>query len=336
MKKFLSLLLVFVFCLSFTACGNVNNESSIAEKTEKLDINCNVFALKGPTGVGMVSLMEKNANGKANLNYKFNLVGANEEIVAKITNGEADIAAVATNVASTLYNKTKGTEKQISVLAINTLGVLCIVSKGEEIATVADLKGKTIYSTGQGANPEFIINYILEKNNLKVGKDVKVEYVSEPTELVSKVITNEKAVVVAPQPVATNITIKDKSAKIVLDLNDEWDKISETKLVMGAIVVRNKYLSENPKAVETFLKDYEASINDVNADVVTAASLCEKYEIVSPAAVAQKAIPYCNIVYQDGKELKTNLSAYLKFLFDNKPAIIGNNLPADDFYYETN
>lgn len=320
MKKILSLLLVVVLTLSLAACGT----------PAKLDVECEVYAIKGPTGVGMVPLMELEDSEDANLDYDFELVGSNEEIIAKIANKEADIAAVATNLASTLYNKTNG---GITVLAINTLGVLSVVTKGEDVAAIADLKGKTIYSTGQGANPEYIINYVLEKNNLKAGQDVKIEFVSQPTELVAKVVGNEKAIVVAPQPVATAITVKDANAKIVMDINDEWDKISDSDLVMGCIIARKEYVEQNPDAVKIFLKDYEAAIKSVNEDVDNAAALCEKYEIVTPAAVAKKAIPHCNIVYQDGKEMKDNLSAYLNFLFEKSPASVGGKLPAEDFYY---
>ncbi|MBE6749971.1 MAG: ABC transporter substrate-binding protein [Ruminococcaceae bacterium] len=320
MKKILSLLLVLVFVFTLVSCGTPT----------KLDVDCNVYAIKGPTGVGMVPLMELEDDDNANLDYDFELVGSNEEIIAKIANKEADIAAVATNLASTLYNKTNG---GISVLAINTLGVLSVVAKGEEISTISDLKGKTIYSTGQGANPEYIINYVLEKNNLKAGEDVKIEFVAQPTELVAKVVGNEKAIVVAPQPVATAITVKDEAAKIVMDINDEWDKISDTDLVMGCIIARKEYIEQNPDAIKIFLKDYEASIKSVNEDIDNAAALCEEYEIVTPAAVAKKAIPHCNIVYQDGKEMKENLSAYLNFLYEKSNASVGGKLPADDFYY---
>ncbi|MBR6510542.1 MAG: ABC transporter substrate-binding protein [Clostridia bacterium] len=333
MKKILSLLLTLVLVLGLAACGSADTLSSIPTETvpEKLDTECNVYALKGPTGIGMVPLMDAADNENANLKYNFNLVGANDEIVAKIANGEADIAAVATNLASTLYKKTNG---KISVLAVNTLGMLSVVSKGEEITSIKDLKGKTVYSTGQGANPEYIINKILSANGLKIGEDVKIEFVAQPQELVTKVVPNEKAIVIAPQPVATAITVKDKAAKIVIDLNDEWDKISDTPLVMGCVIARNEYIKQNPDAVKIFLKDYEKAINSVNSDTKKASELSAKYEIITPAPVAQKAIGYCNIVYQDGKELKTNLSAYLKFLFDSNPTSIGGELPADNFYYE--
>ena len=266
MKKIISILLTLVLALSLCACG-VNVK----------EVKTNVYGIAGPTGIGLASLMKKAKEGNGSLDYNIQLAASNDEIVAKISNKEADIAAVATNLASTLYNKTNG---GVQVLAINTLGVLNVVTKGVEINTISDLKGKTVYSTGQGANPEYILYNILKNNDLEMGTDVKVEFVSQPTELVSKVVTNQEAIVIAPQPVATAITVKDTAAKIVINLNDEWDKYNETKLVMGCVIARKEFVEENPEAIKAFLKDYEESIKFVSEDIDTAAALCEEFEIV--------------------------------------------------------
>ena len=338
MKKLISMLLAAATVFSFAACGKTdtasgkNDSSEPSSQAQTLDVDCNVFALSGPTGVGLSPLMKKADEKTGRLNYNIGIVGSNDEIVAKLSNGEADIAAVATNLASTLYKKTNG---GISVLAVNTLGVLCLVTKGEDgVTDIKSLKGKTIYSTGQGANPEYIINYILEKNGLRAGEDVKIEFVSQPTELVTAFAQNDKAIAVAPQPVATTITTKNEGAKIVLDMNDEWDKVSDTKLVMGCIVARNEYIEQNPEAVKIFLEEYKESVESVNSDIDTAAALCEEYGIVASAGIAKQAIPYCNIVFEDGAELKADLSAYLQFLYDCNPSSVGGALPDDSFYYE--
>lgn len=329
MKKLISILLTLLLVLSFAGCGtkDVNSTPSVPEK---LDTKVNIYGISGPTGVGLANLMEKVEKGEGNLKYNIALAANNDEIVAKIKNGEADIAAVATNLASTLYNATNG---GVQVLAINTLGVLNVVTKGYEVDSIDDLKGLTIYSTGQGANPEYIINDILKNNKLEVGKDVKIEFVAQPQELVVKMKTNEKAVVVAPQPVATNITNNVQGAKIVIDLNDEWDKFHDEALTMGAIIVRKEFADKNPDAIKIFLKEYKESIEKTNSDVDATATLCEKFKIIAPAAVAKKAIPNCNVVYQDAELMKTNLSAYLKFLFDLNPKSVGGKLPSDDFYF---
>ena len=332
MKKLISILLTLLLVLSFAGCGANNTDStpSTPSSPEKLDTKVNIYGIAGPTGVGLANLMEKAEKGEGNLKYNIALAANNDEIVAKIKNGEADIAAVATNLASTLYNATNG---GVQVLAINTLGVLNVVTKGYEVDSIDDLKGLTIYSTGQGANPEYIINDILKNNNLEVGKDVKVEFVAQPQELVVKMKTNEKAVVVAPQPVATNITNNVEGAKIVIDLNDEWDKYHDEALTMGAIIVRKEFAEKNPDAIKIFLKEYKESIEKTNSDIDGTAALCEKYKIIAPAAVAKKAIPHCNVVYQDSTVMKTNLSAYLNFLFGLNPKSVGGKLPAEDFYF---
>lgn len=342
MKKLVSIVLTLMLVASLAACGTSGGSSgassekpseSVAASDTKLDVTANVFAIKGPSGVGMVPLMEKAEKGEANLNYNFGIVAGNEEIVAKITSKEADIAAVASNLAATLYKKTNG---GITVIAVSTLGVLNIVTKGEEINSIADLKDKTVYSIGQGANPEYILNYVLTKNGLTAGKDVNVEFLSQNEELVTKVVTSEKAIVFAPEPVATTITIKDSASKISLSINDEWGKISDTDLVMGCVIARKEFVENNPKAVEVFLKEYEQSVKTASTDISGTAKLCEKYEIIASAAIAQKAIPNCNLVFKSGKQMKTDLSGYLNILFGYSPASVGGEMPGDAFYYGSN
>lgn len=333
MKRIISMILALALLTALAACGTKDSESKINvssvtdSKTTKLDTKCNVYGLNGPTGIGLAPLKKKAEDKTGRLDYSVTTVAANDEIVGKLTSGEADIAAIATNLASTLYKKTEG---KISVLAVNTLGVLCLVAKGEELTDIKSLAGKTIYATGKGANPEYIINYILEKNGLT---DVSINFVAEPTALVAAFAQNEKIIAVAPQPVATTLAIKNENTKIVLDMNDEWDKFSDTKLVMGCIVARNDYIKENPEAVKIFLEEYEESVKSVNDDIDTATALCEKYKIVASAGIAKQAIPYCNIVFESGKELKTDLQAYLNFLFEKNPASVGGKLPDDNFYY---
>ena len=332
MKKIISLLMIAALLLAFSGCTKGGNSSDISTGGgEGKKFSANVLVVKGPSGIGMTPLMEKAAKGEAQLNYSFGAVAANDEIVAKIMSKEADIAAVATNLAAILYKKTNG---GIKVLAVSTLGAMSIVAKGVEIESIEDLRGKTVYSIGQGANPEYILKYILSKNGLTAGVDVDVQFLSQSEELVTTVITGDTAIVFAPEPVATTITVKDSAAKIALDMNKEWNKVSDTGLVMGCVIVRSDYVNQNPKAVETFLKEYEESIKGANSDVDATAALCEKFEIIPAAAIAKKAIPNCNLVFQKGKEMKKEMSAYLTILFGYSPASVGGELPDDAFYYE--
>lgn len=322
-KKILSALLALSLIIMSVAllgsCGKKNDEKM------------SVFVLKGPTGVGAVSLMDKSSaeNTDTKGNYEFTLVSSADEIRAKLLNGEANIAAVPTNLASTLYSKT---DKDIVVLAVNTLGVLYILDSTGEIKNVKDLSGKTIYSTGQGSNPEYILEYVLEKNGVT---DAKIEFLSENDELATKMISGDIEIALVPQPVATQITVKNQNVKIALDMTEEWNNIGgDSALMMGCVVTTKKYLENHKKEVNTFLDEYKASIETVLSDVDAAAALCEKHGIIPAAAIAKKAIPYCNLCFKTGEEMEKALSGYLKVLFDANPKSIGGALPESDFYYK--
>lgn len=326
MKKIVSLLLALALVFVMAACGE--KEPS---ETPATTVKANVFMISGPTGIGAVNLMSADENGTAQGDYEFTVVTTPTEIVSKISNKEADIAAVATNMAATIYNKTDG---GVTVLAVNTLGVLNVLTNGTEVATLADLKGKTVYTTGQGANPEYVIDYLLEKNGLNPETDVDLQFKAEGTELVTVWATDPTAVIIAPQPVASSILAKYEGSKLAIDLTDEWDKVGDdSALMMGCIIVRNEFLEQNKATVDLFLEEYEASINKTTEDVEGTAALCEKYGIVAKAAVAKKAIPDCNICFVTGSEMKTKLSGYLSVLFAAEKTSVGGKLPADDFYY---
>ena len=330
MKKILTLLLTLMLTLGLTACGQTDNNSSVASETPEL-VKANVYVLSGPTGIGAANLKDKADDGKTEGDYNVTVVAQPDEIVAKISNKEADIAAIATNLAAKLYNKTEG---NITVLAVNTLGVLNVVTpKDVEITSLNDLKGKKVYTTGQGSNPEYIINYLLEKNGIK--DDVTLEFKAEGTELLSVWATDPNAIIISPQPVATTLTIQNEGAKIAIDLTKEWEKVdNKSALMMGCVVVRNEFLKDNKATVDKFLEEYKASIEAANNDIDTTATLCETYGIIPKAPIAKKAIPNCNLTFVSGSEMKTKLSGYLQVLFDADKTAVGGKLPADGFYYE--
>lgn len=300
---------------------------------EKAELH--VVALTGPTGIGMVKLMADNEAEDTDVNYTFELVGAADEITGKIVNGDVDIAAVPCNLASVLYNKTEGA---ISVLAVNTKGVLYILEAngGESIQSVADLAGKTIVSTGKGTTPEYTLNYLLTSNGLNPETDVTIEYKSEATEVVAALKQGLCDVAMLPQPMVTAAMAQVEGLRVALDVTEEWANIQGEEgsaLLTGCVIVRNEVLEENKEAVDTFLKEYEASINYVNENVVDAAQLVADYGIIANAAIAEKAIPACNIVFMNGEEMKTNMEGYLSVLAAANPKAVGGAMPADAFYY---
>ena len=323
MKKLTSLLLSVVMLVSLLACGA--SAKTLSAKTLR------IAGLKGPTTMGLVNLLSMEKNGTAAMDYDLQLYGAADEIVPKLIKGNLDMAAIPANLAATLYQKTNG---GIQVLAVNTLGVLYVVEKGDTVHSFADLKGRTILSTGKGTTPEYVLRYLLTKNGLDPDKDVKIEYYSEASEVTAQMAATKKdAIAVLPQPYVTAAQMKDSSLRVVLDLTKEWNKVCDTQLITGVTVVRTAYAEEHPEEVINFLKDYQKSVEAANNDIDGTAALCEKVGVVAKAAIAKKALPKCNIVYRIGDEMKADVNAYLQVLYDASPAAVGGKLPDGNFYY---
>lgn len=298
-----------------------------------------VGALKGPTSMGLVSMMEKEEAGELEYGYSFSMVTAADELVGKVISREVDIALVPANVASVLYNKTEG---GVKVIDINTLGVLYVVECGDAIQSISDLAGKTIYMTGKGTTPDYVLQYLLEQNGLTTD-DVTLEYKSEATEVVSVLAEDETAIGLLPQPFVTSAGMQNENLRIALDLADEWTKVQGeggSSLVTGVTIVRTDYLESdnefgdpNEDAVKDFLEEHKESVSYTNANRAEAAELIAAQGIVAKAEIAEKAIPYCNITCIQGEEMKTALEGYLQVLADMDPASIGGSLPEEDFYY---
>ena len=333
-RAIVSLLLALTLALSLTACGGQANSEPEQPETqeEQTAAEINLYVLSGPTGIGAMNLWAASDAGETKNTYHITMPGANDEVVAALSKGDADIAAVATNLAATLYNKTDG---GVTVLAVNTLGVLSLLSNGQEVNAVSDLKGKTIYAPGQGANPEYILRYVLTGNGLDPDKDVTLQFVGEGSELLTVWQSDPEAIILAPQPVATSILMQNENARTLFDMTEEWDKIAggDSTLMMGCVIVRNEFLQANPGAVELFLQEYAASIEKAQSDVEGTAALCEQYGLIPKAVLAQKAIPSCGLTFVTGAEMKTGLSGYLQVMFDANPKSVGGALPGDNFYY---
>ncbi len=274
--------------------------------------------------------MEANDNGETTNNYNFTVSSVNDDVVAGLTSGEYDIAAVATNVAANLYNKTSG---GVQICALNTYGVLYILENGESISSVEDLKGKTIYATGQGANPEYVLDYILEQNGLTPDEDVTIEFLDSET-LTTQMASGEIEICMLPVPAVTSVLMQNSDVRIALDMTEEWNSVTdEGELTMGCVVVRTEFAEENPDAVAAFLQEYEQSIENVQNDPEHAAELCETYGIVAKSAVALKAIPDCNLCFISGEDIRNTIEPYYNVLYTANADSIGGAIPDEDFYF---
>ena len=325
-RKLVSLLLTVCTAMSvFTGCFGK------AEKKESSDpATINIACMKGPTGIGMIKLIADSDDGNTANKYNYSIVGTADEIATKLMKGELDIAAVPCNLASVLYNKSNG---EILTLGINTLGVLYIVEAGETVTSVADLEGKTIYSTGQGTTPEYTLRFLLSSAGLDPDKDVDIQFKSEAPEVLAALKQNTSAVAMLPQPYATVALTSVENMRIALDVTEEWENYCDDTVVTGVLVARKSFIEENKSAVEAFMEEYEASTTYANTNIDETAALLEKYDVFK-AAIAKKAIPYCNVTLITGEGMKTKAMSYLEVLYDQNPASIGGKLQEGMFYLE--
>ncbi|MBQ8350417.1 MAG: ABC transporter substrate-binding protein [Clostridia bacterium] len=335
MKELFALLLVLcMLLLTLVACAPAGttpdaggNEGGDAP-AEKLTIRA--AGMKGPTSLGLVKLMEDNAAGTSQNKYEFNIYTKADEITPKLIKGELDMAALPANAAATVYGKTDGA---ITVLAVNTLGVVYVVEKGDSVQSLTDLAGKKIYAVGKGTTPEYGLSYILSQNGMSIS-DLDIEWKNEATEILPLLKAQENAIAMIPQPFVTAAQVQVEGLRVALSLNEEWNKLNNgSQFITGVLVARTEFVEKNPEAVAAFLAEYEASINYAKTETDAAAELVVKYGIMDAVPLAKKALPNCNLAFLAGADMKTALTGYLTTLYNQNPQSIGGSLPADGFYY---
>lgn len=352
-KKLLAMLLALSMAFALTACKKSAEEPSVspsdsvtesAEPSESpsaepsapaMGEDVRLAVLSGPTGIGAAKLLsDSDADATVN-HYEYTIAADNSELVAGLTGSDPafDIATVASNVAVNLYNKTDG---GVKIIALGTLGVLHILESGgnETVSSVADLAGKTIWAVGQGANPEYILRYVLSENGLDPDKDVTILF-ADATEVTQKLMTGEAEVAMLPVPAATAAIIKSEGkVRAALDMTEEWDTLNTgSQLIMTAVVARTEFIEQHPDAVAVFLEEYAGSIDYVNTNVDDAAELVAGFGITPSAPIARQAIPQCHLTYIAGKDMGPAISGYYDILWQADPAAVGGSLPDDGIYY---
>ncbi len=320
LKVFSAVLLVLAIVLCMAGCGGEKQEDAMTIR---------IAALKGPTALGMLKMM---AEPEGTDTYEFTLAGSPDELVGRIVQGDFDMAAVPTNLAATLFNRTEG---KVQIAALNTLGVLYCVEIGDTVNSIADLKGKTVYNLGKGSTPEFALNYLLKENGIDPENDLTVEYATEAGEVASLMAAGEANLAILPQPFVTSLLAQNDKVRVAFSVTEEWDKLDNgSVLSMGCLLVQKSFAQEHPGVMKRFLEEYKKSVDFTNGEdtIAKAAEYSEQFDVI-PAAVAQKAIPQCNIVLISGEEMKSQTEGFLEVLYNADPSSVGGALPTDDFYY---
>ena len=336
--RLLSLALVAIMLLSMVSCNLFDREKHQEEAPKEEATPINVYTLNGTTGFGMAKLMNDAKAGTTTEKYDFTVKTDASDVLAAVLNGSADIAALPTNAAANLYNKSNG---GVVVLAVNTLGCLYLLTnQNATVTSFEDLRGKTVYAPAQ--NPTFIFTYLCKQNGLEIGKDITIDSTTyaQPAALKDAVAAGLVDIAVLPEPMVTIATNAAKSANNgtvitnAMDLTAEWNKVSpEGSLVQGCVVVRRTFLEANPETVENFLKEYKTSIEYLSTDIDSASQMIVDNGIFTNAGVAKKALPNCNVCFLDGEAMKTAMETYLGVLAGINVNSIGGKLPEANFYY---
>ncbi len=319
----LALLLIFSMLVGLlsgllTGCGTNSAKNTTVR----------VASLKGPTTIGLVNLIDSVQSGKSDAKYEFTMYTAGSDIMAAMANGDIDIGLVPANVACVMNSKIEG---GVSVININTLGVLYCVTGDESVTSMTDLAGKTVYTTGQGATPEYTIRYLLEQNGIT---DCTLEFKSEPTEVAAFLAEDPSGIAILPQPFVTAALAQNESLKAAFSLDDEWSRVNtDCSIVTGVTVVRNSFLKDNKAAVDAFIAAHKESSETATSDIEGTAALVVSQGIIAKEPLAVRAIPGCSITCITGEEMKSTLQGYLKILFDQDPKSVGGAVPDDSFYY---
>lgn len=318
MKSLISKICVVTLAvLSVTGCGS---------KAAKQQETINIATLKGPTGMGMVQMMEEDA-GK----YNISIYESPDEIVSKVISKEVDVACVPSNMGAVLYNKTN---QGIRLLGVNTLGVLYIVENGEEVQSFDDLKGKTIVASGKGGTPQYVLESLLQAEGLNPETDVTINYLSSHADVMAQLVANPGTIALLPQPNVTIAETKSETVHTAIDLNEEWRLDKGASLPMGIIIAQSDFVDNKADALSTFLDEYSKSVDFVNGSSEEAAELMEKHEIIASKAVALKAIPFCNIVFEQGDNAQSLLDPFYSVLNEFSSDAVGGSLPDEAFYYK--
>ena len=324
MKKIFTAILFLTAAMIFVGCTGGVESSSESEAVE-----VRVAAMRGPTAMGLLGLMDAAERGEARNEYSFEILGSPDLVPPLFVQGAVDIAAVPGNLAAILHNR-----MDVRALAIVTLGVLHVVDATGEVHSIEDLRGRTIFVSGQGATPEFALNYVLRQNGLTPGEDVFVDFRAEHTEIAALLQTGVAEIALLPEPFVSTVLVQVDGLRVALDLSAEWDAVQpDYGLIMSVVVARREFIEENPEAVAIFLEEYAGSVEFVNTNIAEAADVAALFDIIPNPAIAAQAIPRTNIVFITGEEMRRNLEGFYRVLYEAEPQSIGGEMPDTTFYH---
>lgn len=317
MKKTVALILsALLICTLFSGC--------------KANKKVNVIIMNDLNSASAVHLINDAKLGKTKDDYSVTTVYTAQAVTTKITREEADIAIVPAYVAAALYNKTEG---GVILLGLTSSSGISIVTKDEQINSIADLKGKQIFVSGRNTDTEFMIKYILNKNGI-TSDDVKVTSVADDAQLIEKMNNGQAKIAVAFEPTKTFVLNFVEGATSPISLTSEWNNLSnDAGIITGCVVVREEFLKKNKGKVKRFIKEMEGSVYMSSADKTETARLCKEYEITENNEIAKTLLKNSDLKFIKGDNMKTAFKKNINALHKIGMLVMGQKAPGEKFYY---
>ncbi len=317
MKKLLSLILTLTLLLTCTA--------ALASCGEPERVTMHIGVMSGPTGMGMAKMMNDH-KAEGDTTYVFDVYTNPQVAIGDLASGELDAVCLPTNTAAA---QAKAKEDYISVVAVNTLGSLYLLtSENVTVTSLADLEGKTVYVSVPNSTTKPILAHLLSEAGVQATIEVEVDH-DTLAKRMAEGAADRVDILVLPEPYVSKALTQNPSYSIDLNLSTEWSTLSEDDLAMGCLVVRNEFLKANESTVQAMLKEYRDSINFIaNPDnLEAAAAMIVEQNILGALPLAKKALTNLrgSIVYRDGDAMKQTLISFY--------TAIGLAQPTDDFYY---
>ncbi len=324
-KKLIALLLAVMMLAYLASCGKeLTEDKEQTTVSDEREVKTKVAVLNGPTGLALRKFKDDRSYA-----YEVEYYADPQEIASLVTKGDVDIAAVPLSLAANLYKETNGA---VQMLAIGALGVLKVLSSDESIKSIADLKGKTVYASGQNSTPEYVINYILEKNGIDPEKDVDIQFKSTHEELAALATEGKAEICILPEYFATNVATKNEKMKKVIDLTAEWNKICENEIAMGCYIARKEFIAENPEIISEFFEFAEISTNYVK-EVSQSVNYVIEAKLFGTMDEAAYGINGSNLAFITGEKMKKIAASDFEIFYSMNPESVGGELPDDAFYY---
>lgn len=331
--------------MGLPGCSSSSNKSgdsvNLTAKPESRDLlgssdpcDVRVGLIMGPPSMGLSQFILAAKNGKTTNNFDFELNGVDYVgLSAAFNQGSYDICTLPSNIGPILFNNEE-LKNEYKVISVNNLGVLYVMTTDPSLQSFEDIKGKTVYSYGEGGTPEYTIEALIKKNGLE--GQFNLEFKASPLEVLNMMQEQENCIAILPQPFVSLAKILVNNLYIPIDITVEWDKAfadSGSQAVTTTTIVNKKFLEEHEQAVIEYLNMAGQSVAWTLGNMQAAASLQEELGTFLNNEVALDAMPYISMVNLTGEEMRTALSGFIEELYKANPDSVGSALPGDDFYY---